>query len=57
MADPQYFGLESHFNEDVHYYKSIYVSNANGIIMTSPSGIQYKLVVSDDGTLSTKPLS
>jgi hypothetical protein len=54
MADINSFANPTYFNEDVTFYKNLY---PNEIVMTSPNGTKYKLVVSNDGTLSTEPVS
>jgi hypothetical protein len=53
MSNNQYFGLETFFNEKATFFKSL----EGELIITSPSGKKYKLVVDDSGNLSTELIS
>jgi hypothetical protein len=61
MSNNQYFSQETFFNNDVKFYQSVelsgnvYIESGN-LIMRSPNGTRYKLVISDAGVLSTVSL-
>ncbi|QPX48010.1 hypothetical protein PQC13_gp045 [Synechococcus phage S-SRM01] len=61
MSNNQYFSEETFFNNDVKFYQSVELSgnvyiDSGNLIMRSPNGTRYKLVVSDTGVLSTVAL-
>jgi len=59
MSDPTFYG-ESEFNErvtfhdDLTVYGSFNMAKTGGIILISPNGTKYKLIVANDGSLSTQ---
>jgi hypothetical protein len=62
MANIYTFGQETYFNENVYFFNDIQLSNtlkivSGNLVIISPNGTQYKLIVSDNGTLSTQLLS
>lgn len=61
MSNNQYFSEETFFNENVKFYKEVEISgnvyiDSGNLIIRSPNGTRYKLVVSDTGVLSTVSL-
>jgi hypothetical protein len=62
MTDIYTFGQETYFNKNVYFFNDIQLSNtlkivSGNLVMISPNGTQYRLLVANDGTLSTQLLS
>ena len=62
MSDITVFGNQSYFNDKTTFFDEVQIGEnlkikSGKLLVTSPNGTEYRLIVSNDGTLSTQSVS